>query len=147
MSANRIFLIYLCLALTLNLILSFFIFRNIPGNNFKLESKLNEIKDELAQKPTSGQTIKLPLDEPIAASEAATVPSSGYITISNDKFQDVSIYQDRSYSSKIISKAVFGKTYHYLKKEDGWYLISTTPEDKAGWVSGRFFKEITESTP
>ena len=80
------------------------------------------------------------------ASKSAVI-SLGYITISDEKFQDVNIYTDRSYSSEIISKALFDKAYRYLKKEDGWYQISITQLDKIGWVSGRFFKEIAEGSP
>lgn len=146
MTKNRLLLIYISLAATLILILSFISLRSLSDNYLRLESKLEEINKQLDKKLITESIQPSPTPVPVATPAAALGLSKepeGYITINDTKWEDVSIYEDKSYSSKIISKAEFGKAYRYTKKEPNWYLISLIAEEKTGWVSSRFFKEIT----
>ena len=80
------------------------------------------------------------------ASESSQV-SLGFVTISDKKWESVYIYEDSSLSSKIIGKAEFGKAYRYFKKEDGWYQIMMPKTENMGWVSSKFFKELSDNMP
>ncbi|OGE32364.1 hypothetical protein A3C59_05210 [Candidatus Daviesbacteria bacterium RIFCSPHIGHO2_02_FULL_36_13] len=150
MTTNRLLLIYISLAVTLMLVLNVLNLRSVSDNNQKLKANLDEIKDTLDKKfaePIKATPTPVP-EAPKEATKAAetlgiTKEIGGYITINDARWDDVSIYADKSYTSKIISKAEFGKAYRYTKKEPNWYLISLTAEEKTGWVSSRFFKEIT----
>lgn len=138
MTKNRLLLIYISLVATLILILNFLSLRGLSDNYLKLESKLDEVNKQLEKKLISESTAPSPTPTPVPVATSAAAlgvskePEGGYITINDAKWEDVSIYEDKSYSSKIISNAEFGKAYRYTKKEPNWYLISLIAEEKTG---------------
>lgn len=134
--------------------------------NKKAESNIDSLKEELSKITAyqeSSKEIVQKLDslksEIAAASEDAKVlgqnsqvsdnskSTSGFVTINDKKWQTVDVYENNSYSSKVIGKIEFDKVYRYLKKEGSWYQIVLPKTETNGWVAGRFLKEVADDAP
>lgn len=161
MSLNRILLIYTALAVTVMLVMNFLNSRWIGDQFGKTNATIAQFKQQLESIPTTDKNSQFieeikSLTKPATesaktlgvATESAMPKTVGYIMISDEKWKDsVSIYEQKSYSSPVIAKALLNKAYSYVKKEEGWYQISLIQEEKTGWVSSRFFKEIVDAKP
>ncbi|MDP2585493.1 MAG: hypothetical protein Q8P29_01280 [Candidatus Levybacteria bacterium] len=66
----------------------------------------------------------------------------GTITISDPKNQTITVYAEKSVSSKIVGKAEFGKNYTFLEKDQDWYLILLGVEE--GFIRSQFVKETQQ---
>lgn len=106
--------------------------------NEQVLSSGNKLKAEIA---SSSQVLGT-TEEP----KEATKTQLGFVTINDKKWENVSIYESKSYSSKVLAKAEFGKPYLYMKKEEGWYQIALPSNGANGWVSSRFFKETSNAS-
>lgn len=109
-----------------------------------------QIKDETYQKSLRDvqkviETLRAKTDglsSKTASSSPTPTPLSGYITIKSSTTKQVDVYQIRSISSKSIGRAIYGKTYEFIDKQDGYYLVVLS-ETAIGWMKAELIKEVT----
>ena len=149
----RFFFVYSFFALTGVLISSILLMRNLSSSSKQTAEEISAIKQEIvkmsADRDSTGKlTENINAVKDLVASSAAkeilgedTDQSLGYITISDTNLKTVDMYEQRSFSSKVVGKLDSEKAYRYLKNEENWYLVKLT-DDTKGWTSYRFVKEI-----
>ncbi|MBI3290371.1 SH3 domain-containing protein [Candidatus Microgenomates bacterium] len=155
MSISRLLLILILVATAINLGFNLFSFgsiKSIKSDNTAFGEKLEEITKKQDEENSILQEIKkknreLDKEDVLGTSDSPTAPSpkpqATYITLNDKKWEDASVYEEKSYSSKVIARTKFGETYLYYKKEEGWYFI-VSENGEAGWVNARFFKEVED---
>lgn len=161
----RLLIIYTATISTLLLVITFLSMRGSIEQNKKAESRIDSLKEELSkitayqesQKEIVQKLDSLKLE--LAASQDEKVlgtsnqspdnskVTSGFVTINDKKWQTVDVYENSSYSSKVISNMEFDKVYAFIKKTDSWYQISLPKSETSGWVAGRFLKEVEDRGP
>ncbi len=96
------------------------------------EAILREIKDLKRELSTDKEDTTGNMTEP------TTTPTETIIKITSTT--PIDIYEDNSYSAKVIGKS--DKTmYTYTKKIDSWYQV-LLPDGTEGWVSASFVTEL-----
>ncbi len=161
---RKLLVVYIALVVTLLTALLLYQVRVTAENSRKVVLATDKIEKELEKLAQYQESAKLLLSEleeikkdsasksqQVLGQTQETSPSPqvslGFITISDSKWQNIDIYEAKSASSKPIGKAEFGKAYRYFKKEDVWYQIMMPKTEKTGWVSSRFFKELSDNAP
>ncbi len=156
---TRLLIIYTATIATLLLIITFLSIRGTQEQNKRAEVSIDSLKQELAKITVYQEAQKEivqnlnSLKSEMTASQDTKVPAAnnqasdsskltGFVTINDKKWQTVDVYESNSYSSKMIAKIEFDKTYRYLKKQGSWYQIVLPKSETNGWVAGRFLKEI-----
>jgi len=156
---TRLLIIYTAAITTVLLIVTFLSFRDTTEQSKKAQANIDLLKQdlgkisayqqsskELAQKLDSLKSeMAVSQDTKVLGTNNQASDSSkltGFVTINDKKWQTVDVYESNSYSSKMIAKIEFDKTYRYLKKQGSWYQIVLPKSDTSGWVAGRFLKEI-----
>ena len=156
---TRLLIIYTATIATLLLIITFLSIRGTQEQNKRAEVSIDSLKQELAKITAyQGTTKEIAQKLDGLKSEMAASPDTkvlgtnnqasdsskltGFVTINDKKWQTVDVYESNSYSSKMIAKIEFDKTYRYLKKQGSWYQIVLPKSETNGWVAGRFLKEI-----
>lgn len=161
----RLLIVYTATISTLILVVTFLSIRGSAEQNKKAEATFESLKQEI-QKITdyqqSQKEIVQKLEDlstkmvdnvdkkvPGISNQASDSPliTGGFATINDKKWQTVDVYENNSYSSKVIGKIEFDKVYTYLKKEGSWYQIVLPKSEANGWVAGRFLKEVEDSGP
>lgn len=161
----RVLIIYTAIITTLLLINTLLSIRSSAEQNKKAEATFDSLKQNLEKITTyqqsqkeivqkledlsqnkSDNADKKVLGESKQASDSSKI-LSGFVTINDKKWQTVDIYEDSSYSSKVIGKLEFDKIYSFVKKSDSWYQIKLPNSQNLGWVAGRFLKEIADNGP
>lgn len=161
----RLLIIYTATVATILLIITFLSIRGSAEQNKKAESRIDSLKEELSKITAyqeSSKEIVQKLDslklELVASQDKKVLGESnqvsdsskstaGFVTINDKKWQNVDVYENSSYSSKVIGKLEFDKVYRYLKKDGSWYQIVLPEPEANGWVAGRFLKEVADSRP
>lgn len=156
----RIFIVYIAIAQTVLLAVIFI----ANGKNTQYVKKIEDVQNDIRQEIdtisahqkeqiTLGQkldklyseladyTDKKVLGDTKEASKSA-VPTEGFVTINDKKWQTVSVYETSSYSSPIVGSITFGKPYRFSNKVGTWYQITVSSTVK-GWVPERFLKEVS----
>lgn len=119
MSFNRLLLILIGLLTISSLIFNFLILehvKNLSATNLELKSNIaaqtNNDRlnlEELAKKSRqSTSSSVLGTDDQI---------SNKYITINDEKWEPVSVYKEKSYSSQVVTKVEFGQIYPYSQRK------------------------------
>ncbi len=162
---TRLLIIYTATIATLLLIITFLSIRGTTEQNKRAEATIDSLKQELskitvyqeAQKEIVQKLDSLSLkitdnsEKGVLGTnnQASDSPkiTSGFVTINDKKWQTVDVYESNSYSSEMITKIEFDKTYRYLKKMGSWYQIVLPKTETNGWVAGRFLKEVNDSGP
>lgn len=108
----------------------------------QLLSEIEDIKDELEalrdDKIVSGVTLGLTSDDTYDYSDLGN--PIGNITITDNRWNTIDVFQDTIASSKIISQIEYGETYPFFESRGSWYRIEL-PSGQDGWVSASFVKE------
>ena len=108
----------------------------------QLLSEVEDIKDELEalrdEGAVSGVTLGLTANDTYDYSDLGS--SIGKITITDNKWSTIDVFQDTVSSSKIIGQIEYGETYPFFESRGNWYRIEL-PSGQDGWVSASFVKE------
>lgn len=96
--------------------------------------ELGKIKNQLINLKTAQKVTE---DTEILGDVTTLV---GTVTIKDAKNQTISVYAEKSVSSKLVGKAEFGKNYTFLENDQDWYLILL--DSKEGFVRSQFVKEV-----
>lgn len=161
----RILILYIATTTTILLLIVLFTIKDSTEKDKKVQANINILKQELS-KITSYQQSEKEITQKLAsisgtftdnaskhvlgstssASESSNA-AGGFVTINDKKWQAVEVYEENSYSTKLIGKIEFGKAYRYIKKEGSWYQIALLKPEINGWVAARFLREIDGNEP
>lgn len=160
---RRYLVFYIAIACTFMIILSYSLIKIVTTSTERVASSADKIEKEIEKLSKTQDSTKKIIDEfkklkaEIAVSKQDQVLgqeqkastssglSLGFVTISDKKWQTVNVYEDKSSASKVVGVAGFEKAYLFETLEDGWYKIKLPNSKLTGWVSSRFFKELTEN--
>lgn len=161
----RVLILYTAITSTLITVIAFLTIRGNSEQNKKIQANIDTIKYDLEKISSYQQSLnetsqKLDsLKAEIANNETNLVLgtnnqalnssqiTSGFITINDKKWQTIDVYENNSYSSKVVGTIEFDKAYQYIKKDNSWYQIILSKSQISGWVAGRFLKEIEDNGP
>ena len=108
----------------------------------QLLSEVEDIKDEIEtlrdKQAVSEATLGLTSDDTYDYSDLGN--SIGNITITDNKWSVIDVFQDTVSSSKIIGQIEYGEAYPFFESRGSWYRIEL-PGGQDGWVSASFVKE------
>lgn len=111
----------------------------------QLLSEIEDIKDKLSDlkdKQLTGGTLGLTDEyEPYVSENILSNTPKGYLTISDNKWSLIDIFEDSLSSSKIVGQMEYGKTYPFFESRGNWYLTKL-PDGTEGWVTASFVKEV-----
>lgn len=160
----RILVIYTAMTATFLLTVALLLMRDNIEQNRKVQASIDNLiqesekitayqqsAKEIAQKLNNMNSLASSSNEKVLgtskpATEAAKI-TSGFVTMNDKKWQTVDVYENSSYSSKVVGKIEFDKVYQYLKKDGSWYQIVLPNLQINGWVAGRFLKEVVDNGP
>lgn len=163
----RLFIFYIAIVTTVLLGALIAITRRQEDFNINLAAKVEAINQALINRVATNQTLPELTQNPdqiapsptpnldttqvlgIGGTSIATQTAethTGFVMVSDAKWQSVNVYMSDSYSSEVIGQLEMDKTYYFLKKIPNWYSIQFTPE-KTGFVAARFVKETTSLIP
>lgn len=108
----------------------------------QLLSDVENIKDDIEalrdEQAASGATLGFTSNDTYDYSDLGSL--IGNITIANDKWDAIDVFQDTVSSSKIIGQIEYGEAYPFFESQGNWYRIEL-PSGQDGWVSASFVKE------
>lgn len=111
----------------------------------QLLSEVEDIKDNIEalrnEQAASGTTLGLISNDTYDYSDLGN--SIGNITITDNRWNTIDVFQDTVSSSKIIGQIEYGETYPFFESRGNWYRIEL-PSGQDGWVSASFVKETGE---
>lgn len=111
----------------------------------ELLSELEDIKDELSNlkddQLTEGTLGLTDEYEPYTSKSVSSNTSRGYLTISDNRWSLVDIFEDSLSSSKIVGQMEYGEKYPFFESRGSWYLIRL-PDGTEGWITASFVKEV-----
>lgn len=128
--------------------------QNEAANISKLSEKLEELKSEkLAADDKTYERITNYLDQldknassqkTGGATEVLGIESpQTFVTINDTRWENLSVYQDKSLSTPLVGKLQYSQVYPLLKKETPWLLVKL-PDGKSGWVQSQYVKEVIQ---
>lgn len=161
----RVLILYTAITSTLITVIAFLTIRGNSEQNKKIQANIDTIKYDLEKISSYQQSLNetsqkldslkaeiannetnLVLGTNNQASNSSQI-TSGFITINDKKWQTIDVYENNSYSSKVVGTIEFDKAYQYIKKDNSWYQIVLSKSQISGWVAGRFLKEIEDNGP
>lgn len=109
----------------------------VLGEIDDIRDELNSLKDEQSTPDTLGLEDNYGLYDSDISGDTPT----GYLTISDNKWGSVDIFEDSLSSSKIVGQMEYGETYPFFESRGSWYLVKL-PDGTEGWVTTTFVKEV-----
>jgi hypothetical protein len=117
----------------------------LQEDNKKLSESLDEVKSSLLEVETSSSGIDQETDDfisEISGPKGTIEPISGYVTIKDNRWKTLDIYQTNIITSATVGQAELGETYEYYKVDNNWYQIELN-NGVRGWIDGRFVSETS----
>ncbi len=105
----------------------------------RLKAEVTKLKDQVEEQDDILGLAKTASYPTVSLTPSKSV-NINFVTITDRKWQNIEVYQDKNSSSKIIGQAVYGKYYPFTKKEAGFYFIDLN-ENVSGWILSQFVKE------
>lgn len=135
-------LLYLCLIIsTLTLIAFLWQIRSSAQTVQDLKAKIDDLnqkgeteRNQIPPNPSTPSAI-------LSATLSPTPTPSGYITISDKKFNNLDLYLLPSADSPKVGKIYSKKAYRFQQKESNWYQVLLS-DGKLGWVNGEKLTEV-----
>lgn len=123
----------------------------VDNQNEELVGELRDLKKQIDKIEDDKGSVAAK-DPDFKTVQGVSDSTVGAVTINDDSYKNVNIYETKSSSSKVIGKAEFGKNYTFLSKDVDWYLViftapdATSPESGKesyqGFISSRFVEEL-----
>ena len=111
--------------------------------SMQLLDEVEDIKDDMealrVKQAASEATLGFTSNDTYDYSDLGS--SIGNITIADDKWDVIDVFQDTVSSSKIIGQIEYGEVYPFFESRGSWYRIELSG-GQDGWVSASFVKEV-----
>ncbi len=123
--------------------------KSLEASNQKLNAKLDEVKKALEGTKSAGSSQKDVLGlstidntadfiKKVTGNKTASA-GLGYITIKDQRWTTLDVYEGSDFSSKVLGKIKYGLNYKYFINNNNWYYIQLDSSVE-GWVDGSYVK-------